>query len=247
VQFLSAEWFAAARPGLTDIALDSARSCRLNFTADTAQWHLCIDTGRVASFDLGHIDDADAELRWSMADTRAIVFRRRRGDDALRSTTVVARAADGQYVGPPAPLNLRQRPELDDLSTIPGATLTVQYLYQNGPFGDVNYGLSFRDGHCVDEFLGTIPQATVRVEVTYRTMALVRAGEMTILEALEDGRIEGSIGALGVLAGISEDPLFHRAELATGRHAIPLATLGDLDADNRYAPLMAQLESLTTA
>lgn len=78
-------------------------------------------------------------------------------------------------------------------------------------------------------------------------MALVRAGEMTILEALEGGSVDGPVGALGVLAGISEDPRFHRAELATGRHAIALAALGDLDADERYQQLISELVTVTDA
>lgn len=122
--------------------------------------------------------------------------------------------------------------------------MTVQYRYCDGPFGDVNYALSFVDGRCVDESLGVVAEASVSVEVPYRAMALVRAGDITILEALEGGSVDGPVGALAVLAGISEDPRFHAAELATGRHAIALAALGDLDADERYRTLMSELVSV---
>jgi hypothetical protein len=233
--------FAKMRDGLADVALDRVASGRLNFTADAMRWHLVIESGRVASFDVGHVDRPDVELQWSLADATAIVSRQLRGDEALRRTTVKATSVDGAYVGPPAPLNLLWRPELEELPVVPGATVAVQYIYRNGPFGDVNHGLRFVDGRCVDESLGTLADAVVTVDVPYRAMALVRAGEMTILEALEDGSVDGPVGALAVLAGITEDPRFHAAELATGRHAIALAALGDLDADKEYQELTSRL------
>jgi hypothetical protein len=243
----ASEWFAAMREGVAEIAFDRVASSRLNFTTEATRWHLVIDSGRVMRFDVGHVDDPDAELQWSQADATAIISRVHRGDDALRRTTVVTAVGDGCYVGPPAPLNLLCRPELAELPLVWGATVTVQYRYRNGPFGDVNYALSFVDGRCVDESLGVVADATVNVEASYRAMALVRAGEMTILEALEGGSVDGPVGALGVLAGISEDPRFHSAELATGRHAIALAALGDLDADERYQHLISELVTVTDA
>lgn len=232
------------RGGLAEIALDPVASCRLNFSADATNWHIVIASGRIVSFGEAHIDDADAELQWSAADASAIVSGVLRGDDALRRTTVVAAAGDVCYVGRPAPLNLLCRPELAELPLVRGATVTVQYRYRNGPFGDVNYALSFIDGRCVDESLGVVAEPSVRVEVSYRAMALVRAGEITILEALDGGSVDGPVGALGVLAGISEDPRFHSAELATGRHAIALDALGNLDADERYQNLISELATV---
>jgi len=247
VRFLSAEWFEVVSSELEDIALDQRASCRLNFTADTARWHLCIESGRVTSFGTGHIEPADAELQWSPADAQAIVSRVLRGDEALRRTTVVCPLHDGRYVGVPAPLNLRTRPELAEMQMVPGATLKIQYHYRSGPFGDVDYWMSFVDGQCVVESLGEIDDAMVTIDVTYRAMALTRAGEITILDALVGGNIEGPEGALALVAGIREDPHYHAAELASGPHAIALAALGDLDADERYAKLMAELAATTDA
>ncbi len=247
MRFLSDEWFEAARRGLDEIALDGSPSCRLNFTADTTRWHLEIESGRVVAFDAGHIDEPEAEVRWPLADAHAIVSRRLRGNDALRRTTVVAEMKDGRYAGPPAPYNLRRRAELDELPVVPGATLTVQYVYRGGPFGDVDYSLTFADGRLEDESLAVVADHTVTVDVSYRAMALVRAGEITILDALESGSVDGPVGALAVLAGLSEDPRFHAAELATGRHAIALAALGDLDCNEQYAKLMAELASAIEA
>jgi hypothetical protein len=245
MQFLSADWFAALGSVLEELALDPAAACRLNFSVDTTRWHLCIDSGHVTSFDAGHVESADAELQWTPQDALGIVHRHVRGGEALRRTTVVVPLHDGRYVGTPAPLNLRSRPELDEMPVVPGATLKIQYHYRSGPFGDVDYLMSFADGRCIEESLGTIPDADVTIDVTYRAMALTRAGEITILDALVGGNIEGAEGALMLVAGIREDRHYHAAELATGRHAIALAALGDLDTDERYAKFIAELDAAT--
>jgi hypothetical protein len=245
VRFLSDQWFDEATDALEEIRLERAGSCRLNFAAEAARWHLEIESGRVTSFGLGHLDRADAELRWSMDDARDIVLRQLRGDQAMERTKVETLTIDGYYVGLPAPYDLRYRPELDGLPFIPGATLTVQYVFRGSPFGAVHHVLRFVDGRCVDGAVGFVADPTVTVDVTYRAMALVRAGEITILDALEGGRVDGPVGALGILAGITEDVHFHAAELATGRHAIALSALGALDSDERYADLMLTLASAT--
>jgi hypothetical protein len=76
-------------------------------------------------------------------------------------------------------------------------------------------------------------------------MAEVRAAEKTILEALEGGAVRGDIGPLATLAGIVESAAFHAAELATGRHALALATLGELDSEPAFAAAMTALTSQT--
>jgi hypothetical protein len=247
VRFLSTEWFEAVSAGLENIALDQRATCRLNFSAGTARWHLCIESGRITSLGNEHLGDADAELQWSPEDAQAIVGRVVRGNEAIRRTTLVCAVDDGRYVGTPAPLNLRSRPELAEMQVVPGATLNIQYHYRKGPFGDVDYWMSFVDGQCREDSLGEIDDATVTIDVTYRAMALTRAGEITVIDALVGGGIEGAEGALMLVAGIREDPHYHAAELATGRHAIALAALGDLDADERYARFMGELAATTDA
>lgn len=100
---------------------------------------------------------------------------------------------------------------------MPGATFDVQCAFRSGPFGDVDYVIDFRDGRVDSDRLERLDDPTVAVEVSYRAMARVRAGETTILEALEDGRVTGEVGALAMLAGISESPEFEAAQIATGR------------------------------
>jgi hypothetical protein len=241
LQFLSEDWLAKLRSGLAPIRLDAGIAGRLGFETGELHWHLAIEGGRVTDLGRGPIAEPDVVVRWTDRDGRRILSRSLRGNEAYAATTVAAYDADGPYVGPPAPYNLGRRPELDAMPTIAGATLGVEYRYRRGPFGDVTYALSFRDGRLVDEQLAAPDAPDVVVDVTYRAMALVRAGAITILDALEDGGVTGELGPLGVLAGISESEEFHAAELATGPHAIALAALGELDADPGFAAAITQV------
>jgi hypothetical protein len=106
--------------------------------------------------------------------------------------------------------------------------LTVAYRFRSGPFGHVTSWTRFEDGRVVGTGPGEPEEPDVRVDVTYRAMARVRDGSMTIIEALEDGSVDGKIGPMALLAGISESREFQRAERAGGPSALALATLGEL-------------------
>ncbi len=243
IRFLSPEWFAQARSLAKDVSISQGEPCRLQFQASETRWFMKLADGCIRDWDLGSVDEPDVELHWQPDDAWRVLARELRGDAALEATTVVAAVAGGTYVGPPAPLNLGGRDELASLPVVPGATVGVQYRYRNGPFGDVNHVLRFDDGRLTDERLGTLEGADAVVEVTYRAMALVRAGELSILEALEDGSVTGELGPLAALAGILESPEFRAAEQATGRHALALAALGEVDADPVFAAAMERLAS----
>jgi hypothetical protein len=245
LEAFSPEWFAHARSLVEGVTLPLDCACRLQFDATGTRWFLTLSGGRVTGWDLGTIDEPDAELRWSAGDARQIVARELRGTAALLATTVVATAADGPYVGPPAPLNLSGRPEIRSMPTASGATFGVQYVFKDGPFGDVDYVQHFVDGRLVEERLGSLHERDVVVSMTYRAMALVRAGEWTVIEALEGGSVVGDLGPLAALAGIAEGPEYHDAELATGPHMLGLAALGELDADPTYAAAVEQLAAST--
>jgi hypothetical protein len=208
---------------------DLYSACRVMFEAGDAIWHLVVSSSSVTVGD-GPIADPDVTLRWSLEDATAIAQGDLDGNDALLRTTVIASDLDGTYEGPPAPLNLGSRRELEAMPLIPGATVTVGYRYRLGPFGESSYLLSFVDGRVEQESVHESGAPDVRVEVSYRSMAAVRAGEMSILDALVDGSVTGEEGALGLLGGLSESREFHAAELATGRQAFALATLGELRA-----------------
>jgi hypothetical protein len=73
----------------------------------------------------------------------------------------------------------------------------------------------------------------------------VRRGDVSILEALEHGRVDGKLGPLGLLAGISESPEFHRAELACGASGLALGNLGATLAAPAYQAALDELANLT--
>lgn len=245
VKLFTTEWFQGAFESTREVRVSPSAFGRLQFDARRARWHLVIENGRIVRWEQGDIEDPDVELRWE-EDTAARVLRRElRGNDALLATEVLASTDAGPYVGHPAPLNLLACPEAASLPMLPGASFTVQYTYRNGPFGVVDYVLEFEDGQLREERLATIDRPDVQVEVDYLAMARVRAGEMSILEALEGGRVLGELGPLAALAGISESAEFHAVELATGRHALALGALGLFDADPMFASAMDALAAQT--
>lgn len=246
MRFASDRWLAAVAAGIGDITLGADASARITFEIPGRRWHLVVEDGRVTSFAPGPLDTVDCTLRWSAEDATAIWRREMRGNAALLVTEVGAEAAGGRYVGPPAPVDLGFRPELAALPEVPGATFDVQYVYSSGPFGDVDYALSFVDGRVVGDRLDRLDDPDVTVEVPYRVMARVRALEMTILEAVDVGRVTGAIGPLATLGGISESPEFEDAQAATGRHAFALATLGELDATPDFAAVLADVAGRTS-
>jgi hypothetical protein len=202
-------------------------SCRLQFDAGT-RWGLVVEDGRVVTWEPGDLPDAHAELRWSPGDAAAILSGRLEGDEAYRRTTLTERTKTGDYVGPPPPMDLARREELRALPALPGVTVVTQYRFRSGPFGTVDYWMRWEDGKVTGVDLGRVDEPDVRVEVTYRAMAKVRDGSITIIEALEDGSVDGKIGPMALLAGVSESREFQRAERAGGPAGQALATLGEL-------------------
>jgi hypothetical protein len=222
---------------MTDKPLPDWADARIMFEAGDARWHLVLERGEVVALAAGGVEDPDVTVRWDAEHARSILNYSLQGDDAMAVTTVV----DGAYTGPPAPLNLVGRPELEKMPRVPGGNLGVQYLFRDGPFGDVLHAFIFEEGHLVAQQLGKIEHMDVMVELTYRAMARVRAGEITIIEGLEGGSVAGELGPLALLAGISESPEFHEAELASGRHALALAAMGQVW---RNPELMATMRDL---
>lgn len=246
-QLLSPGWFDAVFERVRDVGLPAERSARLQFATPSTRWCLVVDGGRVSRWEIGEVDDPDIEVRWDDDTAAAILRRELRGNDALLATTVVAPDAGGTYVGTPAPLNLSGRPETAVLPTFPDASFSAQFTYHDGPFGTVDYLLGFEDGRLAEELLTRHDDADASIECGYLMMAQTRAGEATILEALEQGSVRGDIGALAALAGIFESPEFHAIEVASGRHAFALGVLGLLDADRAYADALTDLGSGTEA
>jgi hypothetical protein len=202
-------------------------SCRLQFDAGT-RWGLVVEDGRVVTWEPGELAEAEAEVRWSPEDAAAVLSGRLEGDEAYRRTTVAERARAGDRVGPPPPMDIAERDELHALPALPGVTVLTQYRFRSGPFGMVDFWMRWEDGRITGMDLGLVDDADVRVEVKYRAMVKVRDGSITIIEALEDGSVDGKIGPMALLAGVSESREFQRAERAGGPSGEALATLGEL-------------------
>jgi hypothetical protein len=225
---LSDAAFARARE-LVEGALPErpGSSCRIQFDAGT-RWVLVVEDGRVVTWEPGDLPDAEVEVRWEPDDARAILAGRLESEEAHARTTIAEQGPGGEYVGPPPPMDIGQRPELEAMPTLPGATVLTSYRFRSGPFGDLLYFIRLEDGRVAEMALGEAPEPDVRVEVTYRAMANVRNGSITIIEALENGSVDGKIGPMALLAGVSEGLEFHRAEAQGGPAGLALATLGEL-------------------
>jgi hypothetical protein len=226
---LSDAAFARARQ-LVDGALPerAGSSCRLQFDAGI-RWGIVVEDGRVVTWEPGDLPDAEAELRWSPEDAAAVLSGRLEGDEAYRRTTLSERARAEDYVGPPPPMDFPERKaELEALPLLPGVTVRTQYHFRSGPFGGVDFWIAWEDGRVTGMDLGRLDEPDVRVEVTYRAMAKVRDGSITIIEALEGGSVDGKIGPMALLAGLHETREWQRVERTVGPSAPALATLGEL-------------------
>jgi hypothetical protein len=137
-------------------------------------------------------------------------------------------------------LDLAKRPELADLPQIEGVTLNVQHRLGAGPFGDLDCTQVFVDGRLNRMVLDVLPAPDVEVEVPYRVHVLLRQGKITPLDALQQGRISGSMGSLGAYAGVLESDAFQRAQRACAHEAgLALATLGEISATPGYRAAIA--------
>lgn len=239
--FLSEAWFRAVRELAGALPKQPGRSCTLGFRTGQP-WLLAVADGRVGRIEPGEAAGA-VELRSDVAHASALWRGELDGTAALAGFTCVE--PDGRS-GPPPPLDLRDSKALCDLPRLPGATLSVQYAYRDGPFGPVDFVLRFEDGRVADASFGRAEGPDVRVEVPYGAIAAVRCGEQTLYQALEDGRVHGDLGPLMTVAGLCESPAFRAAELeACGSAAAVLTTFGLVTATPPWQELLAALAAVT--
>ena len=107
--------------------------------------------------------------------------------------------------------------------------------------------LDFSEGRLVAEQFGLAPEFDVMVKVSLRDTALLGAGQLSVLEALErGGEIAGDIAALATLAAILESSEFKALMLSGVSRCLAMATLGELRADSAlrdgFARVMANTE-----
>lgn len=238
---LSEEWFETAKELASALPTQPGRSCLLGFRTGRS-WFLEVAEGRVRRIEPGRAPGA-VELRSGVDHALALWRGELDGTAALAGFTCVE--PDGRC-GPPPPLDLRDTPALLTLPRVPGASLSVQYEYRDGPFGPVDFVLRFEDGGVVDAVLGTAEDPDVRVAVPYGAIAAVRCGERTLYEALEDGKVQGDMGPLMTAAGLFDSPAFRAAELETcGAAAAVLATFGLVAATPAWREMLAALAAVT--
>jgi hypothetical protein len=242
IPFLSDAWFSRASELAAGVLFSRPDlSCRLQCQAAHHRWVQVIEDGTITRWEPGELRNADLEIRWSVEDAYRILHREVSGTEALAATTVVHR----DYAGPPSPMDLGEQPGLANLPRLPGATVDVQYEHPAGPFGHVSYAISFVDGQIASMMLGSLDEPDAVVEVPYIAMVLVRRGELTIYEAIDQGRIEGEIGPLALLAGLSDSPELHAAERACGPSGLVLAQLGQATSVDGFDEAMRALTGVT--
>jgi hypothetical protein len=216
----------------------------LEFDAGGIVSHLIVRAGRVAACGLGRLPDAQVGLMWSAQDAVRLALGTLAGNAAMIATRLHDAGSSNQLT-PVPPMGLMDRPEVQDLPKIQGASLRVQFLHPGGPFGECAYLLDFTDGRISAERLATAAVADVGVRVPYRAMALVRAGRISILEALAEGEIRGDIAPMASLAAILEGDEFAALMAPTANTALQLATLGDLRRDPVFQRVFGDLMAHT--
>lgn len=211
--------------------------------ADVRRWHQVVDQGRVTAWGPGSIGEPDLEVRWPLEVARGVHRREVSGTAAMAALRVVSPSG---VEGPAPPHDIALRSELDSLPMVKGATFTVQYVFESGPFGEAWFWMSFVDGRVGDMAFERTDEPDVEVHLTYQSMNRVRTGAMTILEALEDGgRVEGELGPLMLLAGMEESPELHAAEAACGPAGGVLAAVGEFSATEEYQAVLRALAAET--
>ncbi len=184
MQLLSTPWFERARLLADGPVAGSEVAYRLQFEADGVRWHQVVEAGVITAWAPGDLPGADLEIHLTGAVARRVHLGGASGTDALAASWVRKPGCAKQA---PPPIDIRARPELDRLPEVPEATLTVQYHFTEGPFGAVDFWWRFVDGRSHAMGWGRGPDPDVSVCIPFRHMAAVRAGKMSIYEALEGG------------------------------------------------------------
>ncbi len=244
----SADWCAAALELCQDLPHRPGITFRIQFTSTAGEgpsldWHQVVEDGRVLAWEPGPDAHPDLEVHLAHDVWRAVFRGEVAGTDALAAMHV---RSPGGELGVAPPLDIRDVTELGDLPVFPDAALVVQYDFAAGPFGPVALWMAFEDGRCSGIDFGQAADPDVGVKITFAKMAAVRLGEITILEALEDGgEVVGDLGPLMLLAGLEESPELRVAEQACGSAGAVLGVVGTLAQTTEYRSVLSAVAALT--
>jgi hypothetical protein len=210
------------------------------------RWHQVIADGRIEAWEPGDLADADVELRWPLDVARRLYAAELDGTEAMDALTVAYPAGGATVTGRPSPMDIADTAELDRLPSIPDATLTTQFQFFAGPFGSIRYWWTFVDGRSTEMAFGTHAEPDVFVRIRYQRMVGVRHGDISVLEALEDGgAVDGGVGPLMLLAGLQESPELLAAGRACGPSGPALAALGRVTDRSEHRTAIAALAAAT--
>jgi len=249
--FLSDAWFDRARSLTRDLPEQPGVGCRLQFDAvdgDGAhrRWHQVIVDGRVEAWQPGELADAELELRWPLDIARRLYTGVLGGTEAMDALTIAYPAGGETVTGRPSPLDIDDTAELDELPVIPDATLTTQFQLYAGPFGTLRFWWEFVDGRSTGMAFGDHAEPDVHVRIRFQRMVGVRRGDISVLEALEDGgTVDGGVGPLMLLAGLQESPELLAAGRACGPSGPALAALGLVTDRPEHRTAIAALAAAT--
>jgi len=249
--FLSDAWFDRARSLTRDLPEQPGVGCRLQFDAvdedgGHRRWHQVIADGRIEAWAPGDLADAELELRWPLDIARRLYTAELDGTEAMDALTVAYPVDGATVTGRPSPMDIADTAELDRLPSIPDATLATQFQFFAGPFGSVRFWWTFVDGRSTGMGFGTHAEPDVFVRIRFQRMVGVRRGDLSVLEALEDGGIaDGGVGPLMLLAGLQESPELLAAGRACGPSGPALAALGQVTDRPEHRTAIAALAAAT--
>jgi hypothetical protein len=242
-EFLSDAWFARARELVPGEPALSGVGYRIQFDCDGSRWHQVAVDGVMTEWAAGDIADPDLELRLPLDVAKRYFQGKADGTETLAACRVVGE--DGTE-GPPSPLDIDGRPELDELPFQPDATILTQYRHRGGPFGPFDWWWRLVDGQSDGLGFGSVEDPDVVVLIRFQRLIAVRSDVISIYEAIEGGRVEGEVGPLMLLAGLQESPELHAAELACGPSGPVLANLGRVMAQQACTEGLEALAGETT-
>lgn len=201
------------------------------------------EEGRLVTWEVGMHSDHRFALVQGPEAMHAMLTGARAGN-ALLADTWVQEYRDG------APMRFRP-PPLDEahpeafalLPVIANATSAVQFHLTDSPFGDLSMALRFVDGRRVAWTLGQRDDPDVVVEMPYLGFTRHRGREITLNEAMEDGRAAAEeVSSLFLAAGLYDSPEYRAAvEGACVRHAaVHLGILGEIVTSPVYVEATAR-------